>query len=317
MVKSSSKTVELSLPSNPKDPILLGDWLEIYALLSTDVNSSKGDLEAALRTGTIYSSPDAIESVCLDVFTELESRTRAAGIAYPFQIKNGLVQQKGNWKDYPAYVFCLCLSYFGCKERKGSKAYPRRWFEHLARDAARYYLGEESLAVRFGTPRLVSELPSSFKQAINKVCKSLKEGEGFKGTSSGHAQDDAVDIIAWKHFPDGLPGKVILFGNCATQRDWDNSKARELNPEAFCLEWMRDPPRCKIIKSYFIPHRVKYDQFLTQLRYAGVIFDRCRIAHWSYFAGSTTKQKKAKAFFTYHDLTDWAQDQLNGCLHAK
>src|SRR5437867_431865 len=141
----------LPLPPFSIDRIKLADWIELSALLSPDGNESSGDLERALKRASVLEGEgeDAIQRNILDVFCELEARSKAAREAYPFIINGSLLETKAEWKEYPAYVFCLCLSYFGHKQTK-SKGQPQRWFEHLSRDAAQHYLGGEAL--RFGSP---------------------------------------------------------------------------------------------------------------------------------------------------------------------
>jgi len=303
----------LPLPKkNPTDAFQLADWLEIYALISGDHNSSRGDLESALRTASLFEpeGDEAIQRKILEVFHELEARASAAKEAYPFNLLDvGVLKLRAEWEEYPAYVFCLCLSYFGVNQTKGSKVFPRRWFEHISRDALTHYLGGESL--RFGSPRLRSEIPVGFKDAVNLVCIKMKEGEGFKDGGLPDRRDDAVDIIAWKHFPDQLPGKLIIFGNCATERDWEGSKKTELTPAAFCSDWMIDSPKCEILKSLFVPHRVEYKRFLSHLKRAGIIFDRCRVSYWAYFTGPISKQIQDKRFFNYQVLARWCQGVLS------
>ena len=105
----------LSLPKkNPTDTIQLADWLEIYALISGDRNSSRGDLESALRTASLFEpeGDEAIQRKILEVFQELDDRTRSAAEAYPFILNGGVLSLRGKWEEFPAYVFCLCLSYF-------------------------------------------------------------------------------------------------------------------------------------------------------------------------------------------------------------
>ena len=305
----------LSLPkTNPTDTIQLADWLEICALVSHDRNSSSGDLGGALRVASLFESEgdEGIQRKILEVFRELDDRTQSAKEAYPFILEGGVLRVRGQWEEFPAYVFCLCLSYFGASQTKGSKDFPRRWFEHISRDALTHYLGGESL--RFGFPRLKSEIPVGFKDAINLVCERMKEGEGYKDGGLPDRRDDAVDIIAWKHFPDQLPGKVIVFGNCATERDWEGAKKTELTPAAFCSDWMIDTPRCEIVRSLFIPHRVEHKRLLSHLKRAGIIFDRCRVSYWAYFSGPIAKQRREKRFFDYRVLTQWSQDQLKAVI---
>lgn len=300
----------LRVPTRTADRLAWADWLEIKALTDQDGNASRGDLAKALQT-LEYGDDERCERMILNVFDELAAREKAAKEAYPFVIhfEQSLIERKPEWQEYPAYVFCLCLSYFGVNEKAGSKSKPRRWFEHLSRDAARQYLGGEG--VRFGSPRVASELPVKFKMAIDKLCKHLlKEGSGFKDGGLPSRKDDAVDIVAWKHFPDELPGKLILFGNCASEQNWQGSKEKELTPRAFWEDWIMDPAGTEIVKSFFIPHRTEREHFLSHVRKAGIIFDRCRIAYWTYFTGPISKQLKEKCVFNYKPLMEWSNKQL-------
>ena len=301
----------LPLPGiDSTDAIQLADWLEITALISGDRNSSRGDLEGALRRASLFEREgnDGIQGKVLEVFRELEDRVTAAKTAYPFILEGSVLRVKENWEDLPFYVFCLCLSYFGAEQKRGSKAFPRRWFEHISRDALSQYLGGESL--RFGSPRLKKEIPVGFKDAMNYVCKRLKEGEGYKDGGLPDRKDDAVDIIAWRHFPDELPGKLIVFGNCATERDWEGAKKTELTPFAFCSDWMIDTPKCDIVKSLFIPHRVERKRLLSHLKRAGIIFDRCRVSYWASFCGPISRQASEKRLFDYRVLAKWSHGKL-------
>ena len=88
-----------------------------------------------------------------------------------------------------------------------------------------------------------------------------------------------MDLVAWKHFPDLRSGKLVLFGHCASGRDWDD-KINELQPNDFCSKWLGGD-RSPIIKAFFIPHRLVPDVFDDRAISAKLFFDRCRIAHWA------------------------------------
>lgn len=306
-----------SLPAEAKNPLRLADWLEIVALTAPDRNSSRGDLERAIRRAGLFDGQgeDAINSICLLVFSELERRSLASPKAYPFTIKASLLQLKKDWRRFPGYVFCLCLSYFGLEKPTGKKgkkgkakkapkkSHPERLFEHLSREAARAYLGGG--AVRLAFPRDVKELPKSFGEAIHKVCQEhICEGDGFRKREGAKPNDDTVDIIAWKDFVDRLPGKMLMFGQCAAGKNWDGEKLSSMNPDAFCEEWMLDQPPSQLVKSLFIPHRVSKDVHSKYTRKAGIIFDRCRIAHWV----EVGKEGQGKGKFKEHIA--WAKKML-------
>ena len=273
----------LALPNRPTEIVKLADWIELVALMSPDGDASGNDLEGALRAAALFPTDDedaCIERACLEVFGELEARRRAALDAYPFDVEPPVLKMARAWQQNPAYVFCLCLSYFGDRQSGGGKrVYPRRWFEHLSRDAARNYIGGE--AVRFASPRDEEELPKAFSRAVDRLSAGLLlEGGGFKKGGLPSPKDSGVDIIAWKHFPDRSVGKLLLFGNCASEENWDGAKRTELAPDAFCQEWMQEVPASRVVHTFFIPHRcADANALAAHCRRAGIVFDRCRIAY--------------------------------------
>ena len=269
----------LELPDSPTDTLRLADWLEIYALLSPDGNSSRGDLESALRVAALYEIDDDedIELKCLEVFDELEQRLKASGEAYPFDLDYSVLQVKSSWEDFPAYIFCLCLSYFGWTARKNEAINPRKLFEKLSCLAAKRFL--QGNAVDFGPPR--EKLPTPFPEAITVICRLIGEGEGYKDQPSLNRKDDKLDLIAWKEFADKLPSKMLMFGQCASGWNWED-KLTELQPEAFCGNWMQEVPVSPLIRSFFVPHRLERLKWKWATRQAGIFFDRCRIAFWAH-----------------------------------
>lgn len=269
----------LELPNDLTDPLKLADWLELYALSSPDRNSSQGDLESELRRAALFELADdtAIELKTMEVFDELEQRVNAAKEAYPFDLDyRGILQLKStSWEDFPAYTFCLCLSYFGLRE---TRLVPKL-FEQVSCLAAKGYLQGD--VIEFGWPRREEELPSSFTDAITEMCKRIGEGRGYREQSSLDRKDDTVDLVAWKEFADRKSSKILMFGQCASGQEWEEKRA-ELDPMRFWNQWMEVSPVGPYpLKSYFIPHRVarnKWEYFARNL----ILFDRCRIAFWAH-----------------------------------
>ena len=106
-------------------------------------------------------------------------------------------------------------------------------------------------------------------------------GEGEKSRHRNRinrAKDDGLDVVAWHSFPDGRPGKVILFGQCATGKNWDE-KLRDLRADEWIDEWFTDVLPVKPLGLFFVPFRLGPDDWSSHSRKAGVIMDRCRIAH--------------------------------------
>ncbi len=285
------------------DVLKWADWLELSAILSADGNSSRGDLEGALRLSGYFESQQAIENRCNDVFLELADRSAAAGDAYPFGVSASLLETRGPVDDYTAYFFCLCLSYAGWSNKKGQGQVAARMFEDLSCIAAQSYVGGE--VARFAYPRKggKSSLPKGFKQAIAALATQLAEGGGCIDKPTRSTKDDALDVVAWRHFADRLPGKLLLVGQCASGDDWID-KLNDLNPVATTNEWMMRPIISPMLRAMFIPHRVSREAWEHCCRRAGLIFDRCRLAYWV--------QKKAPIGMDEH--LAWTTRCLKGVL---
>lgn len=286
----------LPLPNETDSPIRLADWLELYALMSADTSASDGDLERALQRSGQYKSQE-IDALCADVVSELGPRALAARRAYPFSLDEGVLSLRGSKEEFISYVFCLCLSYFGDKQTKGDRIFPRRLFEDLAALAAKNFLSGGSY--RFAAPR--KDVPS-FREALDKLCLRTGEGAGCRQQDTRSAQDDNLDIVAWRHFPDQLPGKLLLFGQCATGDDWREPKLTSLQPDDFCKYWFSDYIPSPLIKAYFIPHRVDRSEWCKVNLFGGIVFDRCRISYWVH------NGKKLKIT---HDYVTWVDKVLS------
>jgi len=256
--------------------------LELYALVSGDRNSSYGDLVTALKAASIINPREiTADELPTIVFEELAHREKAAIDAYPFEVVGGVVRCKKRPLSYETYIFCLCLSYFSWKAQ-GAQIRPDRVFEHLCTDVARAFVVGE--ARRFGAPRVSQVFASAFPKAVDQlVTRDLLEGVGYKTQEEVSASGDAgLDIVAWRHHPDEMPGKLIFFGACATGGDWKDKLHEQHSPATFAENFFADSMVSRIVSGFFIPHRVpkaKWDRFSR--RAGGILFDRCRIAHWS------------------------------------
>jgi hypothetical protein len=269
------------LPDSPTDDLQLADWLELVALLSDDLNGSSGDLERALGRASVLDldGAEAVDGKVVDVFSELERRALAAGPGYPFLVEGPVLQALPNWHDHSSYVFCLFLSYFRWQRPPGSPYFPPRLFEALCAEAARQWVGGQ--AVRFGSPRLPTDLPRGFAKALDLLCQKLiREGGGFKKQPDrvDWTKDYGLDVVAWRDWPDGLPGKLVLFGACASGQDWQD-KTDDLRLDNFLKLRMIEYPESPIVPAFFVPHRVPQSRWRDTTVQAGIIFDRCRIAN--------------------------------------
>lgn len=292
----------LSLPSPAADRLKLADWLESLAIVSADANASFVDLERALRRERIPGSDtdEGVELLVQEVANEIDLRATAANSAYPFDVHQRGIALRGPIGDYVPYIFCLKVSTLNTDRALDTKPYPRRMFERLSCVAARNYVCGE--VVRFGSPRDKKELPPEFVKAIDMLCARIGEGGGFRQKHAHSRKDDAVDVVAWRDFPDRMEGKLVLMGNCASGQDWA-SKLNDMVPQQFCEDWMREVPVSirSCLKAFFVPRRLEASEWSFVSRRAGIVFDRCRIA-WYVPSGNDFEGRE--------DLLNWAKTIL-------
>jgi hypothetical protein len=279
--------VTATLALQRTDSVGLADWLELWALLQADQNSSAGDLETALsREGSAASDAlpaeaQRIEVLVRDVFSELRDREIAAGDGYPFVVDRGVLRLKSDaWSSCSAYLFCLCLSSRRGLNHPAGRARPERAFEALCTEVARRFVGGQ--AVRFGAPRVAGEIDRGFARAVDALLKThIREGFGFKALlgSISWQKDGGLDIVAWRDESDGRAGKLLLFGACASGHDWQD-KLTDLRPEEWKSRWILGPLVSQILKVFFVPHRVSPEKWDDVSITAGMVFDRCRVARW-------------------------------------
>jgi hypothetical protein len=279
-------SVEIAPPVDLTEVADCADWLELVALVADDGNASAGDLERVLRRSATFGKSDdeslAIEEFCGQVFTELSYRARIVDYAYPFELTPTALQKRKTYiSAYAGYLFCLCLSYYRKAHPKLEGVNPRLLFETISSAALSGYLSTEDCQV-FGTGRLKSAGKEAvFIKAVNDLALLIGEGNGFKPQKTLSKKDDHLDVVAVKHFPDKLSGKLIFFGQCATGDDW-KSKVSEMNPVGFCGMWLQDTVASTINRSFFMPFILdREEKWRYQSFYAGVMFERMRVAHYA------------------------------------
>jgi len=268
----------VNFPDSPFRTEELADWLELVAIQADDGNASAGDLERELNRLGQGDRDDLLGKV----FVEVDHREKATSKdAYPFERKDTFIQLKGSVKSYPAYVFCLALSYRKWKNRKGAPENPWLLFEELACYSAKNYLGGEAFI--FGTSsRTGGKVNKRFEASINALTKKLREGRSFRPQRTFSAKDSKLDVVAWKGFADARPSQIILFGQCAAGANW-SSKLNELIPEDFWDQWMAGSKVSAPLRSVFIPHRLfEDDEWERHARSARLLFDRCRLVSFAH-----------------------------------
>jgi len=269
------------------------DYVELQTLAAADGTYSLADFTADVRRSGSFEladedDPDSdgtlvdpageeSEALSNEVYSECDDRLVSCGGGYPFEVEADYLMRKKDASRLP-YTFMLLLSLLGNVAPDGLDA--TKVFEDLAAEAARSYFGGALSTVgvyKFGAPR--RETAAGFRDAIDGLCRELGEGNACRPHPTLRDQQDAkLDVVAWRRFPDRRAGQLIGFGQCATGKNWKD-KLTELNAVGFCKSWLRDSPAVDPLTLFFVPFRLHRDSWLPLVNSAGIIFDRCRLAH--------------------------------------
>lgn len=241
-----------------------------------------------------HESEDVLDEKLNEVYAELLNRSKSAGEeAYPFTFEqNTILLKEDQWQTkFAVYIFCLITSWLRLNTTKWLKYRDRQLpslenlFQLIGVITTEGFLGHDGTALWFGFPR---EDGSGFLPALKDFCKEFKEGivvDAFPDGFDEDAKDDGVDVIGWRHSPDGLPGKLLLVAQCGSGNDWKDKSKIDWN-DCFLRCWFKgDSPVSQAIVAMIIPFRLYHKSLpghwrRKTLKY-GLIFDRCRVAHYS------------------------------------
>lgn len=286
------------------------DWLELSAILLEsrpitrsfvhnwlDFAESNEDLPGS---GEI---DERAEEVIIDLFEEICRRAKASGTSFPFLMGPG--NDSFSLRPQPwtsgCYAYLSCLfstqstypkflekSFFTDDERQRIPDF----LQIVATIAAAGYV--RGCASSFGWPRPAA---TALLDALNQLTSThLKEGtvrlKPLPG-SRARAKDGGIDVIAWRHFPDELPGKVVLLGQCASGKKWAGKGVRSYI-KTFFSDYYEVQITSQLAEAIFIPFCLGVDSddiagetysetlsgvFRHHSEGLGVIIDRCRLAY--------------------------------------
>lgn len=297
----------LQAPSLSASLSTLADWMELLALGNPRRIAADADLIAIGQASEDETPTDAIdadadtEALLDDVFDELERRMSAAGPSYPFAVSargTALEATGGAHTDSQCvYLFCLLVS-----EYRRQQLLPKAVFaSHAAEVEDLFQVCStvaaaglvDGTAVSFGFPRPDG---SGFLAALKRTYED-RFGEGRTELSprpgvTSHAKDAGIDVIAWRSFPDGLPGKLYLLGQCASGLQYRGKSVRGYLGN-FHGDWFTQQPASPPVEALFVPFMLDHDLSVRQsesraqvrtghyeslTRGLGVLVDRCRLS---------------------------------------
>lgn len=222
---------------------------------------------------------DETDEVVKRAYLEIERRIEACRGGYPFDIarQGNTLRPSQDTKNrrHTIYKYLLLATRLNMKSNRVHGGIDGTLlFEELAAEAARKYFGARAEKFVFGT----AAGGKKFSRKVDNLCERMKEGNRFYNHSGARSnvKDDKLDIVVWKSFTDGLPGKLIAFGQCKTGTDYKD-ELTQLQPDVFCDSWFQTKPAVLPVRMFLISEALCRVGWYSVARKAGLLFDRCRI----------------------------------------
>jgi hypothetical protein len=142
------------------------------------------------------------------------------------------------------------------------------------------WIGPDADWYRMGWPP-DADRPSTFRRAIEEL--HVRCGEFFwqpkdeRYADPKSVKDGGVDVVVWKHPPDGRTGGLFLLGQCGCGNDWP-VKLSDLRPDLIERRYVRDISLAGEIRFLATPFHINHSKTWDESsEEAGIVFDRARI----------------------------------------
>ena len=283
----------------------LADFWEIECLRRVDHTVSILDISQSRGIADDVQEGDAeehdmeLENEQVNVIEEVRRRINSSNDKYPFKLDddsyilslNFDVEEDSLW----VYIYLLLATRNNMLHNKivlgidGTQI-----FEKLSRDTLINYLGANAKGLNFGTAN-----EGGFYEKLASLVLGMKEGylQSIDNEINYNPQDDTLDVVAWIPFYDGLPSKIICFGQCKTGTHWQGT-IKQLNVSDFLKKWFSRHPAVNPIETFMVADILQEDYFYNR-SVNNLFFDRCRVICFS----SATNEND-----WFLDLKTWTQE---------
>ncbi|MDH1522140.1 hypothetical protein [Achromobacter mucicolens] len=215
-----------------------------------------------------------------EVLEEIARRQHWLGDLYPFKLDgNALVYTPS---ETGVYEYCLAIS-----QAPNITAFPYveliRYFEVLAADTFKTYLGSGADYLRTGAPSIEHPKSSQTFQAAMELLHQATE-EWVWGPQPeaepdlGSIKDEGLDFVVWKRL-DQRKGALFIVGQCACGKsDW-HEKDQDIDANFVKIKrWLSRMTFVPPVRGFALPYPISASLVLSNLtERAGLVMDRLRL----------------------------------------
>lgn len=251
------------------------DWVE-GCVAFTQSQVSAVEVVDILQENEIYNDQDFATEFVTDIWAELKRRADCMGAAAVYEVQARTISRRKEWRDEPAYCFCLLLAL-------------QAWYPGWASQFGPNYTKQGDLFEALTAASLVGfgwnvfragwriGAPTRVREVIAGVCEHLGETEVPEAVDmwlEENSQDEGLDLLGWLPFRDGRGGRPVHLFQCASGGNWQE-KLSTPDPETWrrVIGFTTIPQR-----GFALPFVLLRDEFRRKAgRINGVVVDRCRM----------------------------------------
>lgn len=257
---------QVSFPKQPKHlKHLFADYIELISLFSDGFVTKADVLDRLTDEGFdiveeidqniddeigSYNSEkdDEREEWINSIFRILEERDFLYGDDYPFcYSQNKIILKENTTSKQKIYLTLLISSNLNLF--KILKHDLTSEFETIAYQALKTFLPSKAIVKQFGKQ---SDYTGLAIEKIKKLAQDLNINVNdfeISNISKGNTQEKGLDIIGWLPYKDKNPNMIVILGQCACGKDWNNKQGDTKRYENYLIFYKLNP-----LHAMFIPY---------------------------------------------------------------
>lgn len=285
---------------------VLCDWIEATVLFhDTDTFLSQIDIADVLLEEERYVEQEFAMIGMKDAWSELNKRVSWIGTGSVVQLNGKRIQRiHTDWRDNPAYAFCLLLSlapfYDWWKENNYTNQ--GELFELITEASLKAQLNDWQVC-RTGWSK---DNPVTLRNVAMMIVDHLSETLGDIETWDGpYAKELGLDILLYRPFSDNRRGISVYLMQCASGNDWDlKLHTPDLNKWHDIIHFKNTP-----LKAFATPFTFLDREYTKCVSAVGGLFlERCRLLGASRYNINWLDEELKQR------LIEWCEPKVNQLL---
>ena len=202
------------------------DWIEGCITFSTD-RLSLSDIVDILCENDIYRSQDFAKEHVGNAFLELSRRADCLGHVVPYEVMSTRLVQRHQWKDAPAFAFCLMLS-LQVLYRSHFKTFGHDYTEQGVLFERLTVASLDCLGWTTHSTAWSKKASHNFRDRVEALAGHLGEAsrvDGIEKWANEDAKDGGLDVVCHFAFADRWSGRPLLYVQCASGENWKEKRA--------------------------------------------------------------------------------------------